>query len=95
MDNIQEQITELKEILLRIEKKRNEFYSLEEACSYLKISKPSMYKLTSKKEITYYTPGGKKIYFQKQDLDAWILAGRVFSCEDSMLELESFLTKNS
>ncbi len=95
MDNIQKQIVELKEILLRIENQQNEFYSLEEACSYLKISKPSMYKLTSKKEITYYTPGGKKIYFQKQDLDTWILAGKVASSQDFIEGLENFLTKNS
>lgn len=95
MKNIQEQLLELKELLLKTERKEKQFYSLEQACDYLQLSKPSLYKLTSKKEITYYTPGGKKIYFQKKDLDAWVLAGRVSSCEDSMLEMESFLTKNS
>ena len=95
MENIQQELLELKGILLKLVKREKEFYSLEEACNYLKISKPSIYKLTSKKEITYYTPGGKKIYFQKQDLDAWILAGKVDTCHDSMDELESFLTKNS
>lgn len=95
MENIQQQLLELKEIVLRIDNRENEFYSLEEACIYLKISKPSIYKLTSKKEITYYTPGGKKIYFQKKDLDAWILSGKVSSCDLAMIEIEEFLTKNS
>lgn len=95
MEDIKKTLLELKEIVLRIEKKENEFYSLEEACSYLKISKPTIYKLTSKKEITYYTPGGKKIYFEKKDLDTWILSAKVSSCDIVMLEVESFLTKNS
>jgi len=95
MENIQEQLFELKELLLKAERKEKQFYSLEQACDYLQLSKPSLYKLTSKKEITYYIPGGKKIYFQKEDLDNWVLSGRVVICTESIQDVERFLTKNS
>ena len=53
-----------------------EHMTLVEASVYLGISKSYLYKLTSRKEIPFYRPGTKLIYFKKSDLDAWILSSR-------------------
>jgi excisionase family DNA binding protein len=44
--------------------------------AYLHISKSHLYQLTSKGLIAHFKPAGKKIYFQKEDLDAYLLRNR-------------------
>lgn len=50
--------------------------SLEEAAIYMSVSKSYLYKLTSKREIPFYRPGAKLIFFKREELDAWILGHR-------------------
>ena len=48
-----------------------------EACQYLKVSKSFLYKATSDRAITFFKPtGGKLIYFDRDDLDAWLTKNR-------------------
>ncbi len=47
-----------------------------EAVIYLDISSSHLYKLTSSAKIAHYKPGGKKLFFKKEDLDAWLLSNR-------------------
>lgn len=46
--------------------------SFKEALIYLDISKSSLYKLTSKRKITFLKPNEGKLYFKKEDLDDWL-----------------------
>jgi excisionase family DNA binding protein len=78
-----------KEILSRldrIEEKINgasfQVMSCEEAAKYIKVSKSHIYKLTSQDLIPYYKPSGKKLYFNKGDLDGWIKHGRVLTKDE-------------
>lgn len=43
-----------------------------EAANYIGVSKNYLYKLTSKNRIPYYKPEGKQIYFDKDELNAWL-----------------------
>lgn len=49
-----------------------ENFTIEEAAVYLSISKSFLYKLTSTNLISFNKPSGKKIYFQKTDLDNYL-----------------------
>lgn len=69
--------------------------TLEEAANYLSLSKSSLYKITSNKQISYYNPGGKKIYFRKSDLDNWIFGAKIESTQDDFEGIESYLLQNS
>ena len=68
---------------------KEEIISLSEAAKFLNVSKSCIYKITSQKQIPHYVPGGKKIYFRKEDLENWILKSKV----DSVMETES-ITEN-
>lgn len=46
---------------------KNKFLSFKEAITYLGISKSTLYKLTSSKQIKFYKPKGK-IFFKEEDL---------------------------
>ena len=47
--------------------------SFNEAAHYLSVSRSHMYKLTHRRLIPCFKPGGKKLYFTRRDLDSFIL----------------------
>jgi excisionase family DNA binding protein len=51
-------------------------FNLEEACQYIGISKSHCYKLTSQNLIPF-SKRGKKIYFDRVELDKWLLAQKI------------------
>ena len=61
--------------------------SFNEATGYLNVKKSTLYKLTHNREITYYKPNGKLIYFKKEDLDNWMLKREFLSIEDQLREV--------
>lgn len=63
------------------------------ASKYLNVSKSYLYKLTSKNLIPYYKPSGKKIFFEKSELNKWILKGRIATITEIELEAEKILSK--
>ncbi len=83
MENIQsdvftnEQIQLIRQEWAEILKPLKEFITVDELADYLGLSKSAVYKITSKKEIPFYNPGGKKIYFKRIEVDAWIETSRV------------------
>jgi len=72
-ENLSTQLNRIEEIL----KFQNaEPMNFENACNYLSISKSYLYKLTCKNQIPFYKPNGKKIYFEKAELNKWLLKNR-------------------
>jgi excisionase family DNA binding protein len=59
-----------------------EVLSFKETLAFLDISSSTLYKLTHKRAISFYKPGGKLIYFKKADLMNWILQNRQPSNEE-------------
>ena len=50
--------------------------NLADSCEYLGLSKSRIYELTSKRKIKFFQPGGKRMFFIKEDLDSWVLSGQ-------------------
>lgn len=66
----------LEERLKRIEQllvASKEVLTLEEACQYTGISRGYMHKLTCAGKIPHSKPRGKLIYFEKKQLNSWLL----------------------
>lgn len=79
---------ELREQLNRIETailSQKEVLTFDEAVQFTGMSKSYMYKLTSAHKIPHYKPSGKMVYFNRDELQTWLLQNRV-STHD---ELES------
>lgn len=55
----------------------NMFLSFKEAAAFLMISKSTLYKKTSLREIPFCKPGGKLILFQKTDLEQYLSKNRI------------------
>ena len=45
------------------------------------LSKSHLYKLTSAKQIPYYRPSGKSLYFDRKEVEDWLRRGKVESNE--------------
>lgn len=53
---------------------QEQILDIEGAASYLKLAKGTIYNLTSRHEIPFHRPAGRRrIYFKKSELDEWIL----------------------
>ncbi len=68
-------------------------YDAQDTCKYLKISKSSLYKMTSKKKIPFSKPNGGKMYFRKEDLDNWMLSNKSNSTEEVENEVFNYLKR--
>lgn len=51
------------------------FMTMEQACTYLNVAKPTMYGYVCNRIIPFIKKG-KKLYFEQKELDAWLLEGR-------------------
>lgn len=75
-------LAELASINKRLDEQAPRPLTLPEAADYLGISRSRLYFYTSESLIPHFKPTGKKIYFQKADLDAFILRNRVSTREE-------------
>lgn len=62
-----------------------------EAGNYLGLKMQSLYKLTHCRKIPFYCPNGKKIYFKRDDLDAWMLQNRVNTIDEVNQQAEDYM----
>lgn len=93
MDKILTKIEDLEILLTKQIILRKEILTLDELALYLLLSKSCIYKMTSNKEIPYYIPGGKKIYFKRSEIDNWIIESRVTPINEISLILDKRLSK--
>lgn len=94
MENIEKKLEALKAIMEKQQTFQKEFLDISEASEYLNLSTSTLYKMTSGKELPYYVPGGKKIYFRRTELDTWIENGKIQPSGELLLEVEDYLGRN-
>jgi excisionase family DNA binding protein len=85
--------TELKEIKQLLTVQTDEPMPLSEAYKYLGIKKSYLYKLIFLKQISFYKPNGKLIFFKKNDLNNWLFRGRHKSKAEIETEAGAYLNK--
>lgn len=79
VDHIQKvasKISPLEERLVNLEKQAissKDILTSQEAAVYIGVSLSQMYKMTSTNSIPHYKPRGKMCYFERKELDAWLL----------------------
>lgn len=53
-----------------------------EAARYMGISQSYLYKLTMEHKVPHYKPNGKMVYFNRQELEAWLQSNRISTEEE-------------
>ena len=77
-DPILQKLNNLAQLISRDERP----LTLPEAAEYLGVSKSHLYKLTSGAKIAHFKPAGKKLYFRKSDLSAYLFRNKRTSEND-------------
>ena len=70
-----------------------EILTIEEAAEFLSVSKSYLYKQTSAQAIPHYKPTGKRCYFRRSELEAWILAGRISTKSEIVQRANAYCLK--
>lgn len=93
MDNlkIHERLSRIENLLLSQKKVLN----FDEVSEYTGLSKSHLYKLTSAGGIPCYKPTGKKIYFEKSEIDEWLLRNKKLSQDEIDDKAESYLMRRA
>lgn len=71
-----------------------ETLTFEEAAIYSGLSRQYLYKLTSTKQIPFYKPSGKMIYFDRPELDGWLKRNRVSTAEEADTAAAAYVARN-
>lgn len=95
MELVQKEIEQIKKFIKEQNILRKEMLTLEEATFYLGQSKSSIYKLTSKREIPFYSPGGKKLYFKRTELDEWVFRSKIIPIDEVESDVENYLSRTN
>jgi excisionase family DNA binding protein len=67
--------------------------TIKQLSAYLDLSVSALYKKTSTKEIPH-AKRGKKLYFDKKDIDAWVLENKVTTSSDIEKMTTEYILKN-
>ncbi len=82
MKKLSEMIASIEEKLATQIALAKKVLSLQEAALYLNLSEAMVYKMTSERLIPHSKPSGKKIFFNRKDLENWALRNRVKTAEE-------------
>jgi excisionase family DNA binding protein len=88
------EIKELKKLIYEQNMLQKEVLNFNEAAVYLEVSHSHLYKLTSTGTIPAYKPNGKKLYFNREELNRWLLSNRQASISDIEEEVSQFKLKS-
>ncbi|MDR0926714.1 MAG: helix-turn-helix domain-containing protein [Ignavibacteria bacterium] len=76
ISNVESKVDEVLLILKHNSSPAKRQMTVPEVATYLGVSKYQIYQLTSKNVIPHEKPCGKIIYFDIDDIDAWLKSGR-------------------
>ena len=88
-----ERLERIEKLLVEQQTLQKQVLNFNETCQYLELSQSHLYKLTSTGAIPHYKPNGKKIYFQREELDHWLLRNRMDSQDEIEQQAADYLIK--
>lgn len=71
-----------------------EVLTLDEAAAFTGLSKGYLYQLTFSKRIPHYKPSGKVLYFDRSELQAWLLQNRVCTSDEINQKAQTYCLTN-
>lgn len=78
----------------RVALNTKEVLNFDEACTYAGLSKSAMYKQTMQGNVPHYKPTGKCVYFNRQELENWLLSNRCATNAELTDKAKDYCTKH-
>ena len=69
--------------------------TFDEGATYMGVSKSHLYKLTMAGSIAFYKPRGKMIYFDRAELEKWLLQNRITPADEIEAKASTYVTLNN
>jgi len=91
MENLQSIDDRLRSIETLLQSQKT-VLNFEEVVAYTGLSKSYLYKLTSSGGIPCFKPQGKHIYFNKQEIDSWLMQNRKATTRELDSKAATFVT---
>jgi excisionase family DNA binding protein len=88
------ELKELRKLIIDQNLLKKDVLNFSEACQYLDISESHLYKLTSRKQIPHFCPQGKKLYFNRHEMDNWLQQNRQISNDEIEKQATDYLIQN-
>lgn len=70
----------------------NKVLTFKEGCAYTGYKESYMHKLTSSGIVPYSQPNGKKIFFEREKLEAWMLGNPSTSLQDKQIQAATYVS---
>jgi len=86
-----EKLNSIEKLMVEQQTLQKQVLNFNETCKYLELSQSHLYKLTSTGAIPHYKPNGKKIYFNRPELDQWLLRNKIDSQDEIEQQAANFL----
>ncbi len=80
--NLNQTLTTILNKLRALERTAKTVLNLDECAAYTGLAKSYLYKLTALCKIPHYKPTGKRIFFKREEIDAWLLRNPVATEEE-------------
>jgi excisionase family DNA binding protein len=93
MDRILKKLETIQHLIEAQVSLQKKILNLEEASRFLGISKSDLYKRTSANQIPFFKPSGKLIFFQREDLENWMLTNPQNSLYEIIENVNNFKLK--
>ncbi len=93
MDEILKRLDKIERLLESQNLVQKDVLNFNETSEYLELSHSHLYKLTSTRQIPHFCPQGKKLYFNRQELDAWLQRNRLTTTEEIEKQATDYIIK--
>lgn len=94
MDEILKRLDKIERLIESQNLVRKEVLNFNEACEYLELSQSHLYKLTSSKSVPHFCPQGKKLYFNRHELDEWLQRNKQSTTDEIEKQAADYVIKN-
>ncbi|HCE57068.1 MAG TPA: DNA-binding protein [Prolixibacteraceae bacterium] len=92
-EKIFEKLENIERMLVEQNLLKKEVLNFSEAAVYLEVSHSHLYKLTSSGALPAYKPNGKKLYFNRKELDTWLLSNKQVTTTEIEEQANQYLMK--
>jgi excisionase family DNA binding protein len=92
-EQILNEVLELKKLIAEQNMLNKEVLNFNEAAIYLDVSHSHLYKLAGNGAIPSYKPNGKKLYFNRHEIDEWLMSKKQFSVDEIKEKASNFTLK--
>lgn len=95
MANIEERLETLENGLKMTGLTSKEVLTFDETAQFTGLSKSYLYKLTSGQKIPHFKPCGKLVYFNRPELEAWLMQNRVSTTDEIAGKAKTYCITNT